>query len=280
MGIHSGKFGVVNGRSHIRNWSLEDSIQPEVYYASNTKFGAFRNSGVEDWTGGFEGFGGEPPVLPGANLAFSGYTAPDNDIVGGQGKIYAGAFIVNAVTVNWNWQPTQTLNWTAEIARRTGAVTISDSVHEDTAVTLPQKMCGLKIQIGDAGAEEDWENVVQATFNITADNQTYVNSSTSCRTYRKAGNIDWTLSVVEQNEAQDLTKGSFYRILLFTTNSLYWELEWGIFTGYTGFVIDRETGAIIQKTANFAMSGSDGTSIGSIVTPSGSTFWPESGSGS
>ena len=38
--------------------------------------------------------------------------------------------------------------------------------------------------------------------------------------------------------------------------------------------MDRESGAIIQKTANFSMAGSDGSGIGSIVSPGKTQVWP------
>jgi hypothetical protein len=276
MGVHSGKFGVVNNQKRVRNWVINDLTTPAVAIHSGTNFGRVRTQGISDWNGSFAQYQGEPVVMPGETFAFSGYTAPSDDVYGSDGKIYAGNAIVDSVVITWNWQANENLSLAVNFSAN-GPLVVSDGFHDDTTVELPQSACPLKIQTGVALAEVDWENITQAVLTITADNQTYVNSSTNCQTQRVAGPIDWNLAITEQEEDQLYALSSDHRILLFTDATAYWELEWGHIVAYNNLTVDRQTGAIISKVCNIAMNGSDGTSLGVIKKPSETlptSWWP------
>lgn len=289
MGVHSGKFGVVHkivdsNRSaveYIRNWSLEDTQAPESYYASNTRGGQFANQGVFDNTGSFSGFGGDPLLFPGDLFEFEGYTAPDTDVYNTAGDIYKLSAIVESLTITWGWGASQTLGWSIDFAAASSGLSIeSGAAILDDAVTVPEKMCGLVVEYTDdtdaPAAYAPWGNVITATLTFTAANQPYVNSSTGCNTYRKPGNLGWTLSLVEQRQDQLQAKGTQHRWKIYTdfAGDEAWILEYGMITGYTGLTVDRETGGIIQKTVNVTMQGSNGTTLGQITRPSGAAVWP------
>lgn len=274
MAPRSGKFGTVNGHTSVFNWELNDDSSPEIFRASNTRNGQFVKAGIEDWSGSFSGFGGLPTVLPGETFTFEGYTAPGTGVFGNDGKVYTGSAIVSSASINWQWQPSQSLSWTVNFEAASGTLAESDDAFDDTTLELPDKMCNLVIDVGASAAEVAWADVVSAVLNITSENQVVVNSSTSCATNRDPGAISWNLAVTDQQQTQGYAKGADHRIRIFTNATLFWLMEWAHLQSYTGLVVDRQGGGIIQKTANFVMQGSDGTTIGALAKPGGTNFWP------
>jgi hypothetical protein len=304
MGVHSGLFGVVNGRNTVRQWSIEDTQAAQKYVASNTKAGSGRRRGVRDWTGSFQQYGHTPIVMPGYTFAFQGFTAPDNDQQAGTGTIYSGTAMVTQVVVTWNWGSGEIINIQTDfgghltLTRSDGQAALSDL----TTPVVPQ-ICGTQIRVisvkddtpadvegslGDAsdsgaGGEDQWPNLETATLTITSDVKTYVNSSTGCWTGRTRGPIDFTLAVVEQETKRSggihnaIQIEESLELKCFVTEDLYWHLKWAHIEGFTGISVNPETGDIISRTVNMGMDGIDpdgAKGTGFIKTPGGATFWP------
>lgn len=279
MAVLSGKFGVVNGYSHIKNWNLERTSAPEIYRTSATEFGQFAGDGVTDWSGGFEGVGEGPPttLFPGSVFTFQGYTAPTTGIYGNDGVKVTGSAIVDSLTIDWTWGEGASQGWSIEFSAASGVITEeSDGIFADTSVVIPDKMCNLVLQTGASGAEAAWLDLTSASLSISADNQSFVNSGTACTTHRTKGPIDWSLSVTEQSTAMKFALGSDTRFRIYTDAADFWLLEWGHLQDIGGLTIDIESGAIIDKTYSFIMQGSYGGSIGSLTHPDGTEMWPES----
>lgn len=273
----SGKFGVVNGQTNIRNWSTDRTSTPEIYIDSTSEFGQYVNAGVEDHSGSFEGFGEGPPatIFPGKVFTFLGYTAPDTNVYGDDGVTVSFEAIVDTLTLNWDWTPGGSHSWSVGFSMESGDITIGSGQPDDTGSTVPPRMCLNALQTGAALSEADWSDIVSATLTISAANIPYVTSSTACRTARRAGNISWTLSVVEQNTAEKFAVGSNTRFRIETDGGTdYWILEWGHLESITGLRADRESGAIIERTYNFIMNGNVGGTLGQIIHPDGTVLWP------
>lgn len=285
MSVHSGKFGVVNNASTVRNWSVVDMMTLSEVVASNTKGGKARRRGIHDWNGSFSGFGGTPPVMPGELFTFQGYTAPDDD-ASGNGVVYEGPAIVENVQIVWNWSNGEVISWSASIAGDGPIVAGSDEFTDESAVDAPE-VCGRKIEFltgatGDGtGVYTEWTNLVQATLQISSANQAYTNSSTiftgACWQRRKPGIIDWNLSVQEQDNIRSrFAKGDDLFLKLYTATAEFWWLALGRVKEFTGLTVDRESGGILSQTVNLDMNGirdSDGFD-GFVVRPSGEEFWP------
>jgi hypothetical protein len=255
MGVFSGKYGAVNGVSTVRNWVLNEVETPAEFRASNTISGTGRRQGIYDYNGSFEGFGGAPPAMPGEYFDFVGFTAPSSGVYGttGETKEVVNA-IVEQVTVNWNWRTAELLNWSLSFAAGEPlAIDHITGIISDPTIPDTKKMCGLFISIND----QDWDNLVSATLNITSRNPSFVNSSTACRTGRRPGIIDWNLSVVEEARTPFNLFGGDHDIKLYTDIAAYeyWRLLWGRFTGTTDIRVDADTGDIISMTENFLMNG-------------------------
>jgi hypothetical protein len=276
MTVISGKFGVVNGLSHVRNWSVDHSSTSERFKSSATEFGQFVNDGVKDWSGSFEGFGEGPPVTiwPGLTFTFEGYTAPTTGVYGNDGKVYTGTAIVDSLTLNWDWSAGASHTWSVAFSAASGGLVESDGIFDDTAVTIPDKMCNLAIKTG-TGAGVDLPNVMSAALVFTANNQEFVNSTTACATHRTPGGFDWTLTVTQQDEKEYFSIDADLRFKIYTDATSFWLLEWAHLESITGLNVDRESEAILQRTYNFIMNGSDGAALGQVAHPDATVMWPE-----
>lgn len=288
MGIHSGKTGVVNDQSTVRNWSIVDTLTLPKFVASNMRFGTGRRRGVGSWTGNFGQYGVTPTVLPGDIFSFLGYTAPTNDTPGTNGERATGDAIVNSVQLNWNWRGGEILNSVVNFAGHL-AVTFAQGadIDDDTDPNVPE-VGGLIIEYNIGGGWVTMDSIVSAALTISADNKDYVNSGTYVGVYpngqlwtgRKSGPIDWTLAIVQENEirgAYALQKGMDVQLRLYIDNTDFWLLKWGKVREFTNLNVDIETGNILGRTINIDMNGHDGTGLGEITLPGESTpWWPSS----
>jgi len=287
MGVHSGKFGVVNGMSTVRTWSINDSMAPKPYVASNTLFGTGRRRGIETWNGSFGAYGHTPSVFPGEQFEFIGYTAPDNDVTG-PGLRYKGQSLVENVQINWNWGGGDIINSVVNFQGHIG-LTIQPAGNELYDLSIPEvpEVVGTKIEYSTNGVDfVEWENLLSATLTISCALQEYVNSSsvdTDDRVWtgRKSGPIDFTLAITEQDvDRSKFEKGDSLVIRAYVNATEYYELKWTQVAEFTGITVDRETGAIIQQTVNLNMDGFDPAALtynaatGHILLPSGEQWWP------
>ena len=284
MGIHSGRFGKINGINTVRNWNLSETMTPAMYVASNTRFGHGRKEGVRQWNGSFGVFGAAPIVMPGDFLAFEGYTAPTTDVDGDPGKTYAGSAYIDSVQLTWNWNSGELLAHMVNFSGHLG-LTVGDDTVVDVVEPDPERVCGTKITYDPAGGggEVEITNLVQAQLTLSCPNVPYVNSSTNCLTGRKKGIVDWTLALTHQGEERDvaLDIGDDLDLRLYIDATQFWRLTWGHVHDYSGLQVDPESGAIIQRTINISMNGflagaSSPGPVGAIRVPGASSdWWPE-----
>lgn len=286
MGIHSGKFGVLDGVSTVRNWAINDSMSPQEYVASNTLFGKGRRTGPEEWNGSYGHYGHTPEVMPGELFSFLGYTAPNDDVTGA-GLTYEGQAVVENVQLSWNWGAAEILGLVTNYKGHL-ALTINPTGDEQHDVTIPTvyQPAGTRIEYStDGNTFVELENLLSAQLTISCTLLEYLNSSTAVagRLWKgqKSGIIDWNASIVQQdNQRSSFDKGDSLVWRFYVTDVLYWELKWGKVGEFTGLTVDRETGAIMQQTINVAMDGFDPAAgdytaaTGHVLKPGGDQFWP------
>lgn len=287
----SGKYGAINGFSTIHNWVLNETSQPAEFRASNTKSGTGRREGVYDFTGSCEGYAGVPPVMPSEYFDFDGYTAPTTGARGAAGIVHSAVnAIVQSVTINWNWGTCELLGWTMNFAAgQPGVITRASSAITDATTPNPPIICGTKVTL--TSNRTVWNNIVSASLTITANNPSFVNSSTQCTTGRRPGIIDWTAAIREQATGpnatlglaacQGIAVGGDTVLSLWVDGTDYWDLWWAHLTDISDLRVDNDTGAIIEQTNNFAMNGFDTASSGNgrIARPgedgaSNPYWWP------
>lgn len=297
-GPRGGRHGYVNGLPQIRNWSLNWNRALETRYHSATKAGPQRIVGVEDWTGTFEGFGGNPGVFPGDNIDLKLFAGPSDGVYGHTGVVYQGTGIIDSLTITWNFQPNASIGYSIGFSADS-CLTLDENEYYDTSEFCEASMCQLKLDIADAcnvetgtgtGTEADEiladplvfveiGNVQTATLTITARNNTIVNSSTNCCTQRERGIIEWTLSIVDQEQYPIWEHANWYAFKLYNKSASFWDLKYGMLQDINDIRVEPETGAITTKNNMFMGSGliccGDGLQHeGTITDPDGVEQWP------
>ncbi len=279
MGIHSGKYGVVDGVSTVKNWQINETSDVKSFVASNTNGGTGRRRGNHDWTGSYVQYGCRPDHMPGETFNFKGYTSPDDD-VSGNGAVYIGDAIVDSIAITWNWENAEITSTTVNFASA-GPLTRGSDEFTDTSDILAESPIGGQVRISgvDGSSFAELCPVASATLTISAANKTYNNSCTNGATGRKPGTLDWTLAlVIQETDLDDLPFDidDFVGIQIDDGDTGdFWELLYGIVKDFSGFSVDRESSAIIQVTANIEMSVDDHAgNPGAITLPgAGSPWW-------
>ena len=181
MGVHSGKFGIVSGKSTVRQWTIAEQASQPKAVASNTALGTARKRGVHSWNGTYQAYGAQPQVMPGDTFNFIGYGAPTNDTHGGTGLRYEGDCVVSGVSIAWDWKAGAIIGHTVTFAGHLELTkTAAGADPGDTTVPTIPETTGTKIQFSLANLNSftDLPNVTNCTLNINAMMEAYVNSST------------------------------------------------------------------------------------------------------
>lgn len=278
MGVHSGRFAVIDGRGTAENWSLNLISTPQPYVASNTAGGRGRIAGIKDWNGAFQQRVGYPVSMPGDVFTFKGYGAPDDDVLGSDGAMYSGSAIIDQIQLTWNWETNEPIMCVSNFSGN-GALTETSDVLSDATSPAVQGPTGLRFTLGadeDAGSDDDL-CTSQATITITADNQPYVNACTGGWTKRKAGPIDWNGQLQLHNDsglALPFEQGDDIELWAYVTETTYWIFKWAHIEGFTNIVANR-SGEIIGMTVPLSMNGFVSSAAGQIRKPgAGSDWWP------
>ena len=278
MTVHSGRFGTIDGIPAVRNWQINDDASLSAFANSATRRAQGRRKGVSQWGGSYGAHGAVPIVLPGELFDFLGYTAPDTDVEGTAGITYSGNAIVDSFGVAWDWAGGSVLAHQIGFSGNLALTkTPADAAVLDASVSDPEYPCPTKITYSVDGITfTELTDLVQASFNIQAQNSAYVNSSTGCNTGRKAGLIDWNLSMTTENNnlGGGLTKFTDYWFRLYITATTYYELKFGMVKSFSGLTIDEESGRIISHTINVeANAVKAGGSVGHILLPDTTLWW-------
>ena len=284
----SGIYGLVDGISTVENWNINDTRTSDSYVASNTLNGTVRGGGIRAWDGGFSGRGNTPPVMPGEEFNFKGYTEPTSGTEGDTGITYDGQALVNSVTVSWNWATNLILGWTVSFNGLPGLTYATAIPVLDTTIPTIGASCGTKVEYATTAAPTIFNEIpaiTQATLTITSTLASEANSSTvaggECWMGYSKGPIDWTLAMPQEDYIRGVDGypllGGFSLLRLYVDATDYWELRFGKMESYTNLVVDRNGGSTIARTLNLAMSATDGTTMGLIKQPAqvatGPVWW-------
>lgn len=276
----SGIAGLVNGVPFMRKWSVGLTSAPPEYSGSNTKEAVGTGDGPLDWNGSCSGYGPIPPNYPGDEITFTG----SNDGVDGDG--ITGPAIVDSVTVNWNQESGEIINWEMAFSGN-GAYTLgAQTVAADATVPDPLTSLARKLEFFTVAAspalDAELLDIRSMSFTLSRDNKSYVSSSTG--TYNKRGRGPLKVGVTAQVylNGTDLIKlpNTVRELRMYTTATLFWKLKWIRLNDFTDWEVDRESGAIIGARlggvfAPYQTIGGTPTE-GVIQTPAASpvTIWP------
>lgn len=278
MAVHSGKFGRINGKGAVGEWTINDNLTFDKNRASNLRGGTQSIAGVKSWGGSYNAQGGQPGVMPGESFSFAGFTAPDDGTSDDDGLGYSGTAYVASVVVTWDWATgvplKHTVNFAGHLALTETTANVGDTT---TAAYAPVQVCSINKWADPTLTPIT--NVKTAVLTITNALQAYANSSTVVSnvlwTGQTPGPTDATLSLTrDDNERTLLVPGTSYYMRLYTSATAFWDLEWMTPENYTGIVVSPQSGAIIGHTVNMGMVALSGGALGSIVLPDTTTYWP------
>lgn len=270
--------------NRIRNWTFDGVANPETRTYAGTRFGTDRVPGFVEYTGSFQGFGGSPPLFVGDDFVFIGYTAPTTGIACTPGCAFSVPAIVTSLNITWNWtQENRGVNWTVgfgSIGSLVQDAAFPDNCDDD--VFCDDNPCSLTLTIRDCNdAVVEWCNLVSASLNFTANVASYSNNSTDCQVLKSAGNLDWTMEIVDQNPCLvPITQDLYWFQIDATSNPVtQWIIKWALALGFSNFRVDTESNEVISKSNNFGMKAVNccvpaSPIRGSIVMPDGSIAWP------
>lgn len=281
-GVHGGRFAAINGIPAVRNWQINDNGSLASFVNSATAIGHGRRVGITSWSGNYAAHGGNPAVYPGQEIGFTGYSAPYNDLLGAAGPTYVGNAMIASIGMNWDWASGNVLEHQVAFEGDLGLTTNpAGTAVLDATLDDPEPVGPCHIDFSADGTT--WtalSNVAQATLQIVNAIQSYVNSSTSGGTGRKAGILDASGNLVIQDSllgSAVLVKGTAYQFRWYTTASLFWLTKWMRVKEFTGLQPNPETGAIESYNCALEMAGIEdvaGTPTkGTILAPGATLVW-------
>lgn len=276
----SGRYGVVNGLSAIRNWQVNDNGALAKFVNSATAIGAGRRAGVSSWSGSYSNHGGTPPVFPGTLFGFTGFTAPDDQILGHQGAKYVGNALVESVSINWDWTSGNVLENQTSFQGALGLAESTGYPVADAGVSDPEPVgpCFIEYSADNGSTWTTLQNVTQASLQMQNAVQPVVTSSTNGLTDRRAGPFDWAANITVEDTimGSGLTKYSAYIWRFHTTATYFYLLKWGRVKEFTGLNVQPESGAIISHNIALEMSATEqiaGTpTLGQVRGPGASPY--------
>lgn len=291
MGVHGGRFGVVNNVPAMINWSIEDDSDTKEVINSQTYAMPSQLPGINHWSGSIEQNGANPVagLMPGTIFAFQGYTNPDNDTAGGTGSIYSGNIMVERMTLALNWETGDVEKISYEfqgalgLTLQTGQTALTDVTTPNYYGTkqLPQPKIAVASGTGAPGSLTNWPYVTQLSLTLSNEIQPVVNASTGGLTDRKAGPWKLEVSATEQEILRSLfDKDNVLHLQIYTKPdaSQFWDIKWLHVKNFTGIQVNRETGAIISRNVALPFRAWDAETtpiLGAITLPgAGSDWWP------
>lgn len=281
-GVRGGRYSRINGIPAVKGWQINDNGTLASFVDSGTAIGHGRRKGINSWAGQYASHGGVPSVVVGSLFGFSGYTAPDTDILGEKGAVYTGNAMANSVNIVWDWVSGNVLEHQVTFD---GDLALVESFGYppslESPLPDPEEVGPTFIEYSsDQGVT--WTTLahcLQANLQFTNSVQGYVDSDTASGTGRKAGVFDASANIVIHDTimGSGLTKGNPYIFKFHTTASLAWTLKWMRVKEYTGLQLSQETGAVVQYNVVLEQAGVEDVSsvptLGSIKNPAGTSIW-------
>ena len=268
--------------SSITSWSLDNTISPIEYTASNTRGYRGKLAGLHDATGNISGLGAIPPLAPGQRFRFYGYTGPSNGVVNNvNGTVYSVTAIVNSVQIQisyqWNSPITWTIGWQADWHQDGDELAVSydhgfwDYTNIPCCQLLPSKKYKLAIfKKGSTSQTISDLCLLDANIQFTNETAQYANSCSA-----KAGG--WqsrlagptTCSVSTNIQGDDFTKtgdlypGTNHLVRMYVGGDdadcqvTCWEFSKLFFTGFSGLNVDTSNNSPLQFSCNMDYNAYD-----------------------
>lgn len=259
--------------SSITSWSLDNTISPIEYTASNTHGYRGKLAGLHDATGNIAGLGAIPPIAPGQRFRFYGFTGPkDGAVKSENGLVYAITAIANSVQINvsyqWNNPITWTVGWQADWHQEGDELTVTDGhgfwdyTNVPCCALMPSKTKNLRIF---DESNNDMADLCLLDANIQFTNETaqYANSC-SARAggwqSRLPGPTTCTVSTNIQGDdfrkTGSLLPGVNHGVQIYVGDDngdcgiSWWYFHKLFFSGFSGLNVDTSNNSPLQFSCN------------------------------
>lgn len=261
--------------SSITSWSLDNSISPIEYTASNTHGYRGKLAGLHDATGNIAGLGAIPPIAPGQRFRFYGFTGPKNGAVKStDGLVYAITAIANSVQINvsyqWNNPIMWTVGWQADWHQEGDELTVTDGegsgfwdyTKVPCCALMPSKTKNLRIFDEN---NKDMADLCLLDANIQFTNETaqYANSCSASAggwQSRLPGPTTCTVSTNIQGDdfrkTGSLLPGVNHGVQIYVGDDSedcgisWWYFHKLFFTGFSGLNVDTSNNSPLQFSCN------------------------------
>lgn len=264
-GGHSSLVTSSGGAVHTtRHWRIVHTGEPPSYVASNTSGGTGRETGVSDWQGIYVCYDDTPVDWVGQDFTFTGVT--DGNVG------YSGPAIVDRIQVLWDHRKGALLEYRVYFSSDGKLEKVSAQALSDVGIPDPPSSVQMVLEL-DTVAEPD---VYAIELNFYARNKKYVSSDTAGQTKRVAGPVDCdcTYSVYQADPANLPNKDQHYILACYVTAGTHWEVTWLKIKEIREFGATPDSPEPVSATIFGEFNCSNGTSLGTIKNPAGTTVWP------
>ena len=268
----------------IGAWSIDKSVSANPMVASNTKGAAIQIPGNIDWSGRYSAFGSEPEIKPRELFQFRGVIEPDAD-----DGVYSGATgtICNGVTITWDQSTGAPIRHEVEFGGNGELTegTVAAAV-EDTSAPEAETSSACIVTIATnlaAPSYAELEHVTGVRLTLSGNTVGPQHTSTSgIHPTRARGNLTGEVAIdLKLDELGPIAEllNAYTFVRLYTSETLYWDIQSIMFQNVSGFNVDRENPDYLGVTLTGAFSAFadiDGTMTeGTIIAPSTAIWWPE-----
>lgn len=271
MTVVSGILGTVDGVSSIRRWLVKDRNDVVQYASSATRSAIDAMAGNTDWEGLYVCFGHTPAVAPGDTFTFKG------TVDGTLGL--TGTGMVDVVRIDWPVEAGQPISYIVGFSPGTAMTALNEAI-SDTSTALPPTAISCKIQVANDAASPAYADMSgeerEMHLTIARDNRPTPTGRTAGLKSRVAGHwrgeVEFTAYAA--SPAALPQKGQTIGLRIYVNASLYWEVRW--------WEIDEKSDDVkVEGSENYScrihavFRARGGGGVGAIVTPAGTTWWPE-----
>lgn len=266
MAVISGINCEVDGVSSLAAWKIDSrDLGPE--FATSDAPGAMgRAAGNKDWRGLYKAYGYTPLAahLPGKTISFAGDTDASYGV--------SASAIVDRVTVTCPVEEGGLLSTLVEFSNN-DASGLAFGAAGATVGATPAIVSAITRKV-------NWDNsdvsVRGWKLVLTCRNKPYVDTDTAGYVMRTTGNMDATFEwgAYQDQPASLPAAGDIAIAKFYVTATLFWQLSWGIIKRIPNYEADHESAENVAGLVQGAWTSQDGTSIGTIITPSTAVHWP------
>lgn len=277
--VITGESAVVAGVDTVEEWSINYKGDPQSYVASNTKSAMVRVAGNKDWSGSYKAKGHTPVRMPRDTFDFEG--AVSGGVIGVSGPVK-----VRQTSITFDVEAGRIIDH--EVQFESNGALDRAPAHSpaltDTTVPDAPSSIGMKIEMAEPIGSPSFSELLDVrtvTITFSANNPSYVSSSTDGQTKRSDGNLDVTLAISVYEADPDIlpAEDAIKHVKVFVDATTFWEFKWVMFGEATGLTANLASEDHINATLNASFTGFadvDGTPTeGYIKNPAASTIWPE-----